>query len=159
MGEEGDRSAGAPPGGVADLRSAVGSYVRAVHEAYLTAGGGEEGRGLADGPFTVVAAAASSLHVLATRDGVDAPDRGTTEPEGTQDLTWQLKFLDPSVAPQLNDVPCGPNEAAAVQEALGIERVLYHLVVGQGSALTGHHAMHTGTGIAHREQQHRGDGA
>ena len=149
----------AAPTGAADLRSAVAGYVAAVHDAYLAAGGGQEGRGLAEGPFTVVAAAASSLHVLATRDPVDAPDRGTAAPVRSGGLEWQLKFLDPSVAPPLGDVRGGPDEAAAVQDALGVDRVLYHLVVGQGSALTGHHAMHTGTGIAHREQRRAEEGS
>lgn len=145
-------------GAAADLRRAVGSYVAAVHEAYRDAGGGRDGRGLAATPFTVVAAAASSLHILATRDPVEAPDRGTGAQVESGDLSWQLKFLDPSVAPALGDVPAGPDEASAVQDALGVDHVLYHLVVGQGSALTGHHAMHTGTGIAHREQQQHEDG-
>lgn len=138
-----------------ELRTAIGSYVAAVHDAYRDAGGGRDGRGLSAEPFTVVAAAARSLHLLATPDDVAAPDHGTAAPVEQGALTWQLKFLDPSVAPELAAVPAGPDEPAAVQQALGVETVLYHLVVGQGAALTGHHAMHTGTGIAHREQRRR----
>lgn len=143
----------AGPRDAADLREAVGSYVAAVHDAYLEAGGGTDGTGLAAGPFTVVAAAARSLHVLATREELEVPEGGAADPAETGPLTWRLTFLDPSVAPALGEVPGGPDEAAGVQDVLGVDEVLYHLVVGQGSTLTGHHAMHTGTGIAHREQQ------
>lgn len=136
-----------------DLRDAVGGYVRAVHDAYLDAGGGSAGEGLAAGPFTVVAAAARSLHVLATRDEIEVPERGAAEPSELAGLTWTLVFLDPSVLPELADVPNGPDEPRAVMDRLGVDRVLYHLVVGQGSALTSHHAMHAGTGLAHREQR------
>lgn len=147
---------GDPQGGrqaAHDLRDAVGGYVRAVHGAYLDAGGGSEGAGLASGPFTVVAAAGRSLHLLATRDEIDVPERGTAEPSELDGLTWTLVFLDPSVLPELADVPTGPDEPRAVLDVLGVDRALYHLVVGQGSALTSHHAMHAGTGLAHREQR------
>lgn len=155
--EQTDPGSAARGGDPGDLRGALASYVAAVHEAYLDAGGGDDGHGLAAAPFTVVAAAASSLHLVATSDEVEAPARGTAEPVEEGSLTWQLKFLDPSILPELGDIPAGPDEPPAVQAVVGVEHVLYHLVVGQGSALTGHHAMHTGTGIAHREQQRRGD--
>lgn len=140
---------------VADLRDAVASYVEALHRAYLDAGGGRAGFGLAAGPFTVVAAAARSLHLVATRDEIEAPQAGAQQARTVETLEWRLVFLDPSVSPPLAEVEAGPDEAADVRAALGIERALYHLVVGQGSTLTSHHAMHAGTGIAHREQQGR----
>lgn len=136
-----------------DLREAIGAYVRALHRSYLEAGGGGENAGLAAGPFTVVAAAARSLHLLATREEVAIPERGAAEPSELDGLEWTIVFLDPSALPELASVPDGPDEPGAVQEALGVERTLYHLVVGQGSALTSHHAMHAGTGLAHREDQ------
>lgn len=145
-----------------DLRGDVRAYVAALHRSYREAGGGEAGAARLTGePFTVVAAAAHSLHLVATREelAVDVPEAGTVE-DAEAGMRWRLVFLDPSVTPGLGDVPDGPDEVRAVQRALGIESTLYHLAVGAGSALSAHHATHAGAGLAHREGADRGgDGA
>lgn len=148
-----DRGGRGGDGAVDDLREAVAAYVRALHRAYLTAGGGRGDAGLAAGRFTVVAAAAHSLHLLATRDEIAVPETGRDQPAQLEGLAWTLVFLDPSVLPDLAAVPSGPGEPLTVRETVGAGSTLYHLVVGQGSMLTSHHAMHAGTGIAHRERR------
>jgi hypothetical protein len=140
-----------PPRPQVGLRDAVVSYVRAMHEAFLAAGGGQDpARGLAAGPFTVVAAAGRSLHLIATRNPIAAPRHGAVDCTAGP-LSWTVVFVDPTVEPTLGDVPAGPDEIAAVRDALAVEQTLYHLVVGPGAAMTPHHATHTGTGLAHRE--------
>ncbi len=148
--DEGGQPAEPAPG--PDLREAVRDYVRSLHGAYLEAGGGRPDAALSGEPFTVVAAAATSLHLLATRDDLDVelpPEVAVEDTAG--DLRWQVVFVDSSLAPELADVEAGPDEIAAVKEVLGVEGTLYHLAVGAGSALSSHHAMHAGTGLAHRE--------
>jgi hypothetical protein len=155
-GEPANASASAGPGG---LREGIRGYLRAMHEAYLAAGGGTGGVGghtLATAPFTVVVVAAHSLHLIATRDAVAAP-AGTADADADAvgALEWRIVFFDPSVLAALDAVPAGPDEIPAVRDAVGASSTLYHFVAGPGAALTPHHATHTGTGLAYREQADR----
>lgn len=143
------------------LRDGIRAYLRAMHQAYLAAGGGrraapddgdseDDGATLADAPFTVAVVAARSLHLIATREHLDAPS-GDADTDAAGPLAWRTVFLDASVLPALDDIPSGPDEISAVRAATGITATLYHLAAGPGAALTPHHATHTGTGLAHRE--------
>ncbi len=147
----GAASTSAGPGG---LREGIRGYVRAMHEAYLAAGGGSGERTLATAPFTVVVVAARSLHLIATRDEVAAPS-GVADTDAVGALEWRIVFFDPSVLPALDAVPTGPDEIPGVLGAVGASSTLYHFVAGPGAALTPHHATHTGTGLAHRERAAR----
>lgn len=138
------------------MRAAMADYVRTVHETYWTQAQLQtpavRGRmPLAQPePFTVVAAGVQNLHVFATREPLAAPqgpEVAMTESLG--DLSWSLRFFDPVVLPSLGMI----NEQAGpagdqVRRALGVTTYLYHLIVQPGSELTGHHAGHTGSGLA-----------
>ena len=105
---------------------------------------------LGDGPFTVVVAAARELHVLATRDALPPVGAREVVVDGAlPGLTWSVRFLDPSVLPELAEAtrPDGPD----VRDVLGIDHVLYHLTVAVDGALTGHQAVHAGAGLAHAD--------
>lgn len=144
-----DASAG-PDG----LREGIRGYLRAMHEAYLGAGGGTGERTLATAPFTVAVVAARSLHLIATRDAIEAP-AGAADTDAVGALQWRIVFFDPSVLAALDAVPAGPDEIPGVRDVVGVSSTLYHFVAGPGAALTPHHATHTGTGLAHREQADR----
>ena len=140
-------------GQAGSLRDGIRAYLRAMHEAYLAAGGGGSAT-LEAAPFTVVAVAARSLHLIATHEEVAAPG-GVADTDTAGPLQWRTVFLDASVLAALDEVPSGPDEIAAVRDATGITDTLYHLAAGPGAALTPHHATHTGTGLAHRERAGR----
>jgi hypothetical protein len=139
-----------------DMRAAMADFVAAAHEAYLAQARllppADRARMplVAAGDFTVVAAGARNLHVLATTEVLPAPTGREVELQGTaDDLTWQLRFFDPVVLPDLGLID--ESRAAAPEEVrrtLGVHTVLYHLVVQPGAELTGHHALHMGTGLA-----------
>lgn len=145
-------SPGAEPG---DLRRGFAAYVAALHEAYLEA---VDGAGttattalpLAEAPFTVAVVGGPGMHLVATRDPLpplaahEQPLSGQVGP-----LVWQVRFLDPTVVPELGSpVPAGVEPTAHVRALLGVTTSLYHLVLGPDSALTPHHAMHAGSGLA-----------
>lgn len=102
-------------------------------------------------PFTVIAAGAGNLHVVATRERFGAPEGQEVELTDRvgDDMTWTLRFFDPVVLPALGSI----DERAQprpdlVRRALGITTHLYHLIVQPGASLTGHHAGHAGAGLA-----------
>lgn len=152
-----------PGGGPEALRRALAAYVAALHEAYLDTARGRapdrlERLPLAGEPFAVAIVAAPELHVLGTRDPL--PDRRDHEQPlwGELDpLRWEVRFLDPTVVPELGEPP---GEDADLRErvlaALGIRRTLYHLMLGTEASLGPHHAMHAGTGLANA---HLGSGS
>lgn len=139
------------------LREAMADYVTAVHRAYLDASEslspGERARLplVAAGRFTVVAVGTRYLHVIATVDPLPPPVGPEVEVSGNEgDLTWTLRFFDPVVVPALglvdeSEAPAGPR----IRDLLGLSRVVYHLTVPPGGGLTPHHALHSGTGLAH----------
>jgi hypothetical protein len=139
-----------------DMRAAMADFVASAHEAYLaqarllTPGDRARLPLVAAGSFTVVAAGAGNLHVLATTEALPAPTGPEVELTGrADDLAWRLRFYDPVVLPGLGLI----DESAAaapeeVRRTLGVHTVLYHLVVQPGAELTGHHALHMGTGLA-----------
>ena len=101
-------------------------------------------------PFTVVAAGASNLHVIATGERLAAP-RGPEVSAGFEQdgMVWTLRFLDPVVLPALGTAESGDRpDPGSVRRVVGIGRHHYHLVVRPGSDLTAHHATHAGTGLA-----------
>lgn len=139
------------------LRSAMAEYVAAVHRAYLDASEslspGERARLplVSAGRFTVVAVGTRYLHVIATVDHLPPPAGPEVELHGAEgDLSWTLRFFDPVVVPALglvdeSESPAGPQ----IRDLLGLSRVVYHLTVPPGGGLTPHHALHSGTGLAH----------
>lgn len=137
------------------MRAIVQDYVRTVHAAYLDHSRhlppGERARLplVAAGRLTVVAAAGRELHLVATTDPLPAPRGQEVELADEHDGTaWTLRFYDPSVLPQLGVLPSDAPEE--VRRALGIADVVYHLTVGVGGGLTGHHAQHSGVALANR---------
>lgn len=100
-------------------------------------------------PFTVAAAGARNLHVIATGERLAAPRGQEVSSRHDQDgMEWTLRFLDPVVLPALGTAEGEEPDPAAVRRVIGIGRHYYHLVVRPGSDLTAHHATHTGTGLA-----------
>jgi hypothetical protein len=138
------------------MREAVAGYVQEVHRAYAdqaaTFSPGVRGRMplVSAGRVTVAAVAARNLHLLATTEDL-GPLRG---PEVALEadyagLSWELRFYDPVVLPDLGllderDAPA----FAEVKRALGVGTVLYHVVAQPGAGLSGHQATHVGTGLA-----------
>ncbi|MGH9246504.1 MAG: hypothetical protein ACRD29_19775 [Acidimicrobiales bacterium] len=138
-----------------DMRAAMADYVHTVHRAYLaqakTQPPAVQGRmALLGPPFTVVAAGARNLHVIATRERLGAPRGPEVELEGATDgIAWTLRFFDPVVLPALGIIDESQAPAPdVVRRALGITTHLYHLIVQPGSELTPHHAGHAGAGLA-----------
>jgi hypothetical protein len=139
------------------MRSAMAEYVSAVHRAYLDASEGlspgERARLplVAAGHFTVAAVGTRNLHVIATVDELPPPTGQEIAIPGTAgELVWTLRFFDPVVVPALGLVD--ESEAPAgreVRDVLGLSRIVYHLTVPPGGGLTPHHALHSGTGLAH----------
>jgi hypothetical protein len=127
------------------LREAVGGYVRALHAAYFaTLGHGPAPAG-PDATFQVaVVAAGSRLHLVGTFD--DLPAGPPAVPDGDPESFWQLRFFDATSAPDL--IPPGEPTSAEIESALRISHIEYHLVLGPGSKLDRHHAMHAGSGLA-----------
>lgn len=142
-----------------DLRSALAAYVEAVHRSWLdtvrAVGADPATLPLGTGPFVVVVAAARELHVLATRDPLPpvAPHEQIVDAH-LEGLDWQVRFLDPTVVPALTEAarPDGP----AAREVLALDTVLYHLTVSIDGSLTGHQAVHAGSGLARAHANARG---
>lgn len=139
------------------MRSAMAEYVAAAHRAYLDAAEGltpgERGRLplVSAGRFTVVAVGTRYLHVIATMDELPAPSGPEVSVPGAEgDLAWTLRFFDPVVVPALGLVDEAQAPAGRqVRDLLGLSRIVYHLTVPPGGGLTPHHALHSGTGLAH----------
>lgn len=138
-----------------DIRTAMADYVGNVHAAYasvaLTYPPAVQGSlELLTNPFTVVAAGARNLHVIATSDRLAAPRGPEVSADFGQDgMVWTLRFLDPVVLPALGTAECGDRpDPGSVRRVVGIGSYHYHLVVRPGSDLTAHHATHAGTGLA-----------
>ena len=139
------------------MRSAMAEYVAAVHRSYLEASAGlppaERARLplMAAGPFTVAAVGTRYLHVVASTDPLPAPVGPEVCIEGQEgSLAWSLRFFDPVVLPALGliDETAGP-QPQRIRDLLGLTGVVYHLTVPPGGGLTAHHALHSGTGLAH----------
>lgn len=138
-----------------DMRATVRDYVLALHAAYLDHTAhlslGERGGLPLVGarPLTVVAAAASRLHLVATVMPMP-PLRG---PEVAQHdeyagVGWDLRFLDPVVLPALG-LPAH-DDPGVLRTVLGIGDAVYHLTVEAGGGLGGHHAQHSGVALANQ---------
>lgn len=138
-----------------DLRSALAAYVRAVHESWAVTveGAGAEVDELPLGgePFSVAVAAAGDLHLLATRDELPpvAPHERPVH-DGVGGLTWTVRFLDGTVVEGLAGGAAWDSTEGSpdVRDLLGVDRVLYHLTVALDGSLSGHHALHAGSGLA-----------
>lgn len=139
-----------------DMRTAVAGYVRELHRAYADQAAmfapGVRGRmPLMTAPhLNVVAVAARNLHVLATTEDL-GPLRGqeVSLPDEVGGVSWELRFYDPVVLPDLALV--SEEDAPAFEEvkkALGIGTVVYHFVAQPGAGLSAHQASHVGTGLA-----------
>jgi hypothetical protein len=136
----------------------MAEYVATVHQAYLSTATtyppAVQGRmSLMKEPFTVVAAGAGNLHVIATRQALAAPrGKEVAIEDSIGPISWSLRFYDPVVIPALGliDESSGP-AAESVRRTLGITNHLYHLIVGPGSQLSPHHAGHAGSGLANSQ--------
>lgn len=138
-----------PREGPRRLREALAAYVRALHRGWLDRvqdAGAEVGDlPLGAGSFTVAIVAAQRLHLLATRD--ELPPVADHEQVVTDELdgvSWQVRFLDPTVVPELADLD-GDADAAAL---LGVGTTLYRLDVALDGSLSPHQAIHAGHGLA-----------
>jgi hypothetical protein len=138
------------------MRRLVGDYVAALHAAYLDHVRHlppAERAGLplvAARDVTVVAAAAHRLHLVATTDALPAPQGPEVElVEAYQGVGWTVRFLDPSVLPELG-LLTGNDEAADVRRVLGVADTVYHLAVDVGGGLGAHHAQHSGVALANQ---------
>ncbi len=146
-----------PNNGPERMRSAVAEYVREVHAAYLRTIGAHsaavQGRMplLAPEPLSVAAIGARYLHLVATRERLgDGPRGPIASVAGTAGpIRWTVHFYDPSVVPALGliDERNGP-AFDAVREAIGLRTHLYHVTLRPPGDLAGHHAGHTGAGLA-----------
>ena len=138
-----------------DIRAAMADYVSNVHAAYARVAftyppAVQGGLPLLAAPFTVVAAGARNLHVIATGDRLAAPRGPEVSVDYEQDgMAWTLRFLDPVVLPALGTAESTDRpDPASVRRVVGIGGHHYHLVVRPGADLTAHHATHAGTGLA-----------
>jgi hypothetical protein len=146
----------APPSPEA-MRGAMADYVRAVHQAYLDAARtlppAEQARLplIAAGDVTVLAVGARNLHVIATTEALPPPEGPEVElADALGPITWRLRFFDPVIVPALGLVDeTAEAQPQLIREVLGVRTVAYHLSVPPGGGLTGHHALHAGTGLAH----------
>ena len=134
----------------------MADYVRTIHQAYTSQARmqapGVKGRmPLLDREFTVIAAGAGNLHVIATTETLPRPEGQEVELSESvdEDMSWSLRFYDPVVLPALGliDESAGPRPDL-VRRALGITTHLYHLIVQPGASLSAHHAGHAGAGLA-----------
>lgn len=139
------------------MRDAMADYVRETHKAYLRAAllqtPAVQGRLplLSGEPLTIAAIGTRYLHLVATREALGAGPGGEIAWVDGQvgPISWRLHFFDPVVVPALGliDEAEGPAFAAA-RDAIGIRTYLYHLTLRPPADLDGHHAGHTGAGLA-----------
>ncbi|MCW2844888.1 MAG: hypothetical protein JWN22_2804 [Nocardioides sp.] len=137
------------------MRALVHDYVHAVHTTYLdhvqTLPPGERGELplVSAGELTVIAAATTRLHLLATTDVLQAPLAPEVElTDEHRGVRWATRFYDPSVLPELGTLTGDNSED--VRRILGVTRVLYHLTVDVGGGLSAHHAAHSGVALANQ---------
>ena len=143
--------------GPEQMRQAVAGYVAAIHRSYLAQADTfpPAVRGamplLAAGRFSVAAAAARNLHLIATTEPL-GPPRGQEVELAASDggLAWTVRFFDPVVLPALGlvDETAEAPAFAEVRRLLGVATVLYHLTASPGSTFSPHNAAHVGTGLA-----------
>ncbi len=133
----------------------MADYVRNVHAAYFRVAAThppavQGSLELFQRPFTVVAAGARNLHVIATGQTLAVPRGQEVAWDQEQDgMEWTLRFLDPVVLPALAGAEGTEGaDPAGVRRVIGIGSHHYHLVVRPGSDLTSHHATHAGAGLA-----------
>ncbi len=146
-----------PNNGPERMRSAVAEYVREVHAAYLRTiaahSAAVQGRMplLAPEPLSIAAIGARYLHLVATRERLGDGPRGPIASVAGEagPIRWTVHFYDPSVVPALGliDERDGP-AFEAVREAIGLRTHLYHVTLRPPADLAGHHAGHTGAGLA-----------
>ena len=136
----------------------VRDYVRALHTTYLDhvrhLRPGERGALplVAAREVTVLAAAARQLHLVATTQPLPAPSGAEVVlADEHAGVAWDVRFYDPSVLPALGML--GDDDPVAVRRVLGISDVVYHLTVGVGGGLSGHHAQHSGVALANQHAQ------
>lgn len=137
------------------MRATVRDYVWTLHRTYLDhvrhlAPGERASLPLvAAGQVTVVAAAARRLHLIATAQPLPPPTGPEVsfidEHDGTR---WTVRFFDATVLPSLGTIP--DDHPDGVRRALGVTDTVYHLTVGDGGGLTGHHAQHSGVALANQ---------
>lgn len=139
------------------MRATMADYVGAVHQAYVDAAAllppGDRARLplLGMDRFTVAAVGTRYLHVVASDQNLPAPvGQEVVLPGEIAGLTWDLRFFDPVIVPELGLIDESEHAAPQrVRDILGIRSVAYHILVPPGSGLTAHHAQHAGTGLAH----------
>lgn len=144
-----------PPARPEAMRDLVRDYISALHATYLNhvrhLPPAERGALplIAADRLTVVAAAAQRLHLIATTDPLPAPHGQevgfTDDHDGT---VWTVRFYDPSVLPALGLL--AEDKPEDVRRVLGIKDTVYHLAVAAGGGLSGHHAQHSGVGLANQ---------
>lgn len=140
------------------MRHLVRDYVHALHTTYLDhvrhLPPAERGALplVAAGEVTVLAAAARQLHLVATTQPLPAPQgQEVALADEHAGVAWTVRFYDPSVLPDLGTLT--DDAAAAVRRVLGVSDVVYHLTVGVGGGLSGHHAQHSGVALANQHAQ------
>lgn len=137
------------------MRDIVREYVGAVHATYL-----DHVRHLPPGEraalplvpgndSTVVAAAARELHLIATTRPFATGDGPLASVDDEYaGLRWRVHFVDPSVLPVLGLIE--GDDPATVRRELGIDDIVYHLVVTVGGNLSTHHAQHSAVALANQ---------
>ena len=146
----------APPVRPEAMRDAVRDYVYTLHTTYLNHVRRLPPVERAALPLvgattlTVVAAAARRLHLVATSDRLPPPYGPEVQiVDETPELSWALRFFDPSVLPDLGLLT--DDSPAEVRRALGIGDAVYHLVIDVGGGLGGHHAQHSAVALANQD--------
>ena len=148
-----------------DMRQAVAGYVQEIHRAYVdqAATFPPAVRGamplMRDRRFTVAAVGTRNLHILATEEDLGPPQGQEVALDGELGgVSWQLRFFDPVVLPELALVDETEQPGFAdVKRALGVTTVIYHFVAQPGAGLSAHQASHVGTGLANGHSAVRRD--
>lgn len=137
------------------MRDIVREYVRAVHATYLDhvrhlPPGARAALPLVPGgEVSVVAAAARELHLIASTQSFSSGDGPVASVDDEYaGLRWRVHFLDPSVLPALGLFE--DDNPAAVRRELGIDDIVYHLVVTAGGSPSTHHAQHSAVALANQ---------
>jgi hypothetical protein len=137
------------------MRHLVREYVGVLHSTYLGHVAGLPPGQRAALPLlraeevTVVAAAARRLHLVATTDRLPrAHGPEVVLHDELPELSWSLRFYDPSVLPGLGTL--AEDSPAEVRRTLGIADTVYHLAVAIGGGLDGHNALHSGVALANQ---------
>lgn len=139
------------------MRSAMAGYVHGTIRAYLDAASQlpplERARLplLSGDRLSVIAVGTRYLHLIGTGEALPAPSgQEVAIADSIDDTAWELRFYDPVIEPSLGQVDESQGARPdLVREVLGVRTHLFHLVIAPGSGLSGHHAQHAGTGLAH----------